>query len=112
REVGRVLEVEDRAGLLEGCVVDPRHVPDEVGAEPERQCNVRKRERPREAVALDLAREGGGDSDDGEPRRPFRDDAVLEQRRGEEIVERERLERRQEDGKQEKLTHSKGEPAS
>jgi len=92
-EVGRVLDVQDGVRVPQREVVCGRHMPCEVGAEPDDEGGDH-----RDAHA---PCEEGRQREHEQCRRPFRNRDVLEEVRGQQVVERERLERRREDGDQE-----------
>ena len=89
-EVGHVLDVEERLGSAERRVVDGRYVPEEVRAGPQRKSDERMREQPGDG---EVRRE----PEHAERRRPLGEDDVLEQVHREQVVERDRVQRRRED---------------
>ena len=95
-EVARVLDVDEPRLVLERVVVDRRDVPGEVVGEPDRQ---RDGGVDRDAPASESRRRRGHrgrDAEHGEERRPLGEDHVLQQVRGEQVVEAEVVERRPE----------------
>ncbi len=99
-EVHRVLEVEERARVLERRVVDPGQVPDHVVREPERERDGRMGERADGAVAGDRCGERGRDREHDEKRRPLGEHDVLQQMHRQEVVHPERVDRRHADREQ------------
>jgi hypothetical protein len=91
-----VLQVKQRLGPLERGIVEPRQMPHEVRAEPERQRYERMREGPHDSTTAGVGRQRGGQPEHGERRRPFGQDDVLEQVRRDEVVARQRVQRRDE----------------
>ena len=77
--------------MFQRVVVDRGHVPDEVRAEPDRQCEERMRHEAECGRTLELARECRRDREDDEPWCPFGGDDVLEQVDAEQVVERDRV---------------------
>ena len=98
-EVAEVLEVEQRRGVPQGCVIGGRNVPRVVGREPERQRDQRVRERSDGAVFSRGSCGGRREPEHDERRAPFGDRDVLEQVGREQVVERQALEWGHEDDK-------------
>ena len=81
--------------VLERGVVGGRDVPGHVAAEPERQRDEGPGEQADEAEARERAASSGGTEATSEQRDPLRESDVLDQVRPEEVVQRERPERRE-----------------
>ena len=94
--------------MPERSVVGPRKVPGEVDGDPERQRDERVREDAPTGQAGERCRESRSEPGDAERGRPFREDHVLEQVHGEEVMERDRLDRREEDGEDQELAGGEG----
>jgi len=95
-EVARVLDVDQPRLMLERVVVDRRRVPGEVVGEPDRQRNGGM---DRDAPALETrrgSRHRGRDAEHREERRPLGEDHVLQQVRGQQVVQAELVKRRPE----------------
>ena len=74
-----MLEVEERARVLERGVVDPRQVPDHVVREPERKRDRGVRQRAHDTGRAIVAASAGEMPEDDEERRPLRENDVLEE---------------------------------
>src|SRR5439155_3715401 len=94
REVTDVLEVEQGLRVLEGGVVDPGQMPDDVRAKPEWERDRRSRQEADARGPGGERSERGRDAEDEQRRCPFRDRDVLEQVRREQVVVRDRRQRR------------------
>jgi hypothetical protein len=92
-----VLEVEERGLVAEGGVVREGEVPREVGGEPDGERDGRPRQAPRTGNARDRAGDGRWEPEHAERGRPLGEDDVLEQVRRQQVVEGDRLERRDRD---------------
>ena len=93
REVERVLEVEQRVGVLERRVVEPRQVPEHVVREPERERDGGVGERADEGWSRERRGQCRRDPEDDEERRPLGQHDVLKEVDHEQVVHRDRLER-------------------
>ncbi len=87
--VAQVLQVEEKA-VVEGGLVGEWDVPEGVRREPERQGDERARQRARDAGAARPTRDPGAEPEDEERGRPLREDDVLEEVGGDEVVDRDR----------------------
>src|SRR5256714_1675616 len=108
QEVAHVLDVQERARVPERGVVRPRQVPCEVDGEPDRQRDERARQRAHGRRPREPRGERGGEAGDEERGRPLREHDVLEQVHRQQVPERERLDRRGEDGKDQELAGEEG----
>ncbi len=84
-----MLQVEEEA-VVEGGLVGEGDMPEGVRREPERQGHERARQRARDAVPRDPPGHPGAEPEYEERRRPLREDDVLEEVGGNEVVDRHR----------------------
>jgi hypothetical protein len=108
REVAQVLDVQERARVSKRGVVRPRQVPGEVDGEPDRQGDEGARQEAQHPGAREPRRQRGGEAGDEERRRPLREDDVLEQVHRQQVPERDRLHRREEDREDQELAGDEG----
>ena len=87
--VAQVLQVEEEA-VVEGGLIRDGDMPEGVGREPERQGDERARQRARDGVPLDPPGHPGAEAEYEERGRPLREDDVLEEMGGDEVVDRDR----------------------
>ena len=82
--------------VSQSCVVDRRHVPDEVVREPDRQRESGVRRDPPEVEPRESLRHRSRHAEDCQERRPLREDHVLQQVRRQQVVQTEVVDRRPE----------------
>ena len=102
-EVARMLEVQQGVLMRERRIVDPRDVPDEVRAEPERQGDERVRQCPDSQCLLEASRGRCRETENRERRSPLCDDDVLEEVCKDEITHGDGVHRCCEHAQQKKL---------